>query len=198
MCIPHTSHPFADGPAQECFEALARRAHRNDETLRLEFIDGRIVEKPMADGVHGRIVQWLTERCLDHHPHGWLHSDQGVRLTTCPQGNARPDGLLAPTDTFVGQGEWASADGVLMVVEVTSADPKTTDRDRVEKPRAYAETGIPVYLLIDRGTHEVKVHSLPDGVRYESVLTVPFGKTVPLPDPVGFDLDTGPLTGWVG
>jgi hypothetical protein len=29
----------------------------------------------------------------------------------------------------------------------------------VEKPRAYAETGIPVHLLIDRGTHEVKVHS---------------------------------------
>ncbi|MGX2996096.1 Uma2 family endonuclease [Streptomyces sp. JNUCC 64] len=85
-----------------------------------------------------------------------------------------------------------------MTVEVTSpAHPDATRRDRIEKPRAYAETGIPVHLLIDRDTHEVKVHSLPDGVRYESVLTVPFGKTVPLPDPVGFDLDTEPLTGWV-
>ncbi|MFG2404847.1 hypothetical protein [Streptomyces brevispora] len=46
--------------------------------------------------------------------------------------------------------------------------------------------------LPDRDSHEVKVHSRPDGVRYETVVTVPFGKTVRRPDPVGIDLDTEP------
>lgn len=77
-----------------------------------------------------------------------------------------PNGTVT---TFVGQGEWAGADGALMVVEVTSNDDDTDRRDRVAKPRAYAETSIPVCLLIDRDTGEVKVHSLPDGVQYEQL-----------------------------
>lgn len=42
----------------------------------------------------------------------------------------------------------------------------------------------------------MKVHSQPDGVRYEQVVTVPYGKTVALPDPVGIELDTEPLKNW--
>ncbi|MFI6524822.1 Uma2 family endonuclease [Streptomyces uncialis] len=183
--------------SQEQFEELAHLGNRVDESLRLEFINGRIGEKAVPDGVHGRIIVWLTQFCVQALPGMWLFGEQGIRVETYRKGNARPDGLLAPIDHFVEQGEWASPEGVLMVVEVTSTDSDTTSRDRVDKPRAYAESGIPVYLLIDRGTHEVKVHSLPDGVRYESMLTVPFGKTVPLPDPVGFDLDTEPLKSWV-
>jgi Uma2 family endonuclease len=97
----------------------------------------------------------------------------------------------------VGHGEWADAEPVLMVAEVTSYDCDTDRRDRVEKPRAYAEAGIPVYLLIDRDSCEVTVHSEPDGVRYEKTQTVPFGKPIVLPEPVGVALDTEPLKNWV-
>ena len=62
-------------------------------------------------------------------------------IETCREGRARPDGSLVPADAFVGQGEWADPAPVLMVVEVTSYDSDTDRRDRVEKPRAYAETG---------------------------------------------------------
>ncbi|GAA2952156.1 hypothetical protein GCM10010446_41680 [Streptomyces enissocaesilis] len=86
---------------------------------------------------------------------------------------------------------------MLMVVEVTSYDTATDQRDRVEKPRAYAETGIPVYLLIDRDTREVTVCSEPDGVRYENAHTVPFGKQVALPGPVEITLETEALKEWV-
>ncbi|MFF9013325.1 Uma2 family endonuclease [Streptomyces sp. NPDC014870] len=180
---------------QEGFEELARLGERVDESLRLEFIDGRIGEKAVPDGDHGRIIAWLTRLCLQTNADWWLYPDQGLRIEKYRKGNARPDGCLVPVDAFVGQGEWASADGVLMVVEVTG-DSDTGLRDRVLKPRAYAETGIPVYLLIDRTTGEVKVHSQPDGERYEMVATVPFGKTVALPDPVGLELDTEPLKDW--
>ncbi|WP_406735164.1 Uma2 family endonuclease [Streptomyces sp. NBC_01108] len=182
---------------QEVFEDLARHAIRTEEALRLEFVNGKLGVKAVPDGDHGRIIEWLTRLCMQADPDRWLYAEQGLRIETYRKGNARPDGALARSGAFVGQGEWAGPDGVLMVVEVTSYDEDTDRRDRVEKPRAYAETGIPVYLLIDRDTCEVKVHSQPDGVRYEQVVTVPYGKTVELPDPVGIELDTEPLKNWV-
>ncbi|MFJ2894120.1 Uma2 family endonuclease [Streptomyces sp. NPDC087218] len=182
---------------REPFEALARQALRVEEVPWLEFVNGKPVSKARWDGTRGRIVEWLTRLCSQADPGNWLFAAQGLYVGSYRRGNARPDGALAPLDTFVGQGEWADPAGVLMVVEVTSYDEDTDRRDRVEKPRAYAETGIPVYLLIDRDTCEVKVHSQPDGVRYEQVVTVPYGKTVELPDPVGIELDTEPLKSWV-
>ncbi|MEU9701886.1 Uma2 family endonuclease [Streptomyces sp. NPDC047981] len=184
---------------QSTFEELARLGDRLSDALRLEFIDGKVREKALPDGNHGRIIEWLTRLCVQDDVGWWLYPGQGLRVETYGKGNARPDGLLGPIDTFVGQGEWASAEGVLMVVEVTSYDADTDRRDRVEKPRAYAETGIPVYLLIDRAQGEVRVHSQPgDAGRYDVVITVTFGKTVTLPDPVGLELDTEPLKDWVG
>ncbi|MCI4046533.1 Uma2 family endonuclease [Streptomyces sp. TRM75563] len=182
---------------QDVFEDLARHAIRAEEALRLEFVNGKLGVKAVPDGDHGRIIAWLTQICMQSDPSRWLFGEQGLRIESYRRGNARPDACLAPIDAFVGQGEWANPDDVLMVVEVTSYDEDTDRRDRVEKPRAYAETGIPVYLLIDRDTCEVKVHSQPDGVRYEQVVTVPYGKSVTLPDPVGIELDTEPLTSWV-
>ncbi|MFF3390878.1 Uma2 family endonuclease [Streptomyces sp. NPDC002669] len=184
-------------PPREPFEALARQALRVEEEPWLEFVNGKPVPKARWDGARGRIVEWLTRLCSQADPGNWLFAAQGLYVGSYRRGNARPDGALAPLDTFVGQGEWADPAGVLMVVEVTSYDEDTDRRVRVEKPRAYAETGIPVHLLIDRDTCEVKVHSQPDGVRYEQVVTVPYGKTVELPDPVGIELDTEPLKSWV-
>ncbi|MER7874283.1 Uma2 family endonuclease [Streptomyces solisilvae] len=180
----------------EEFEEYARLAGRVAEGVRWEFINGKIGVTPVPDGDHGRIIQWLARICIQAHPDLWLH-DQGLKVETYRNGHARPDGTLAHGDAFVGQGEWADADPVLMVVEVTSYDSDTDRRDRVEKPRAYAETGIPVYLLVDREAGEVTVFSEPDGVRYETTKTVPFGKPLTLPAPVGVTLDTEPLKGWV-
>ncbi|MFC8953991.1 Uma2 family endonuclease [Streptomyces sp. NPDC057101] len=87
--------------------------------------------------------------------------------------------------------------GVLMTVEVTSGASDTGRRARVEKPHAYAEAGIPVFLLIDRKAGEVRVHSQPYGERYERVVAVPFGKSTTLPEVVGMELDTEPLKNWV-
>ncbi|WP_315902800.1 Uma2 family endonuclease [Streptomyces salinarius] len=167
------------------------------EEARLEFIGGRFGRKVWPDGPRGCVVQWLTRSCLSQRPELWLDSRQGLGVGRHREGRARPDGSLVPSHAFAGAGEWADPAPVLMVVEVTSYDSDTDRRDRVDKPRAYAETGIPVYLLVDRDTCEVKVHSRPDGGRYETVQTLPFGKEVVLPDPVGISLDTEPLKNWV-
>ncbi|MFG3283014.1 Uma2 family endonuclease [Streptomyces sp. NPDC048111] len=181
----------------EDFEALARMASREMEGTRLEFIDGIVRSKAMPDGDHGRIIQWLTRICVQHRPELWLHPGQGIKAQQYRAGRAIPDGALAPSDAFVGQGDWVEPEAVLMVVEVTSWDSDTHRRDHVEKPRAYAETGIPVYLLIDRAKCEVSVYSQPNGRRYESVHIVPYGTDIALPDPVGITLQTERLKDWV-
>ncbi|OEJ33664.1 Uma2 family endonuclease [Streptomyces subrutilus] len=181
----------------EEFESLARIGAREIEGLRLEFIDGKLGVKAVPDGDHGLIIEWLLRICIQHRPELFLYGEQGLKVQQYRAGRARPDGILAPSGFMKAQGEWVDPDPVLMVVEVTSYDSDTDRRDRIEKPRAFAETGIPVYLLIDRDSCEVSVHSEPDGRRYETVRTVPFGKDIHLPDPVGITLQTEPLKDWI-
>ncbi|MEU7635786.1 MULTISPECIES: Uma2 family endonuclease [unclassified Streptomyces] len=191
---------LADPPhimTPEHFEEAARILARLEEGARLELIDGKVKSKPTPDGDHGRIIQWLTRICMQYRPELWLDPAQGIKVQSYRSGRARPDGTLAPMDAFVGQGEWADPASVLMAVEVTSYDSDTEQRDRVEKPRAYAETGIPLYLMIDRKSCQVSLYSEPAGECYENVHTVPFGRSLHLPDPVGITLDTTPLKDWV-
>jgi Uma2 family endonuclease len=195
-----TTHDHPSGATVEEFEVVAKTAAAESEALRLEFIGGRIREKRMPDGDHNEIVMWLQAVCMQHRPDlGLYGSDQGLRVEQYCKGRARPDGSLARRGTFAGQGEWASPEGVLMTVEVTSYDGDTDKRDREEKPLAYGAAGIPVHLLIDREAGTVTVFSAPDpeGTGYRDRHTVAFGMMLALPPPVGFDLETDILKNYV-
>lgn len=178
----------------EEFEDIARHA---PETVRLEFVHGKLGVKAASDGDHSEIIRWITERCMQLRPDLGLYPERGLKVEAYREGRARPDGTLAPKGTFAGHGEWSDAGQVLMVVEVTSYDSDTDHCDRVEKPRAYAQTAIPVYLLVDRNTCETFVFSKPEHGVYTSIARLPFGKTVELPAPVGITLDTEALKAWV-
>ena len=179
----------------EEFEELERHA---PETVRLEFIEGRVVVKPMPDGNHSEICMWLLERCMQARPDVRLHPARGLRTEAYRNGRARADAVLVPRGSLKGRGEWSDAEDVLMAVEITSYDSDTNQRDRVEKPDGYAAAGIPVYLLIDRDDGTVTVFSDPEDGRYRLQLNKPFGATVELPDPVDITLDTDPLKDFVG
>ena len=182
----------------DMFERIAEFAEREDETVRFEFIDGRIGLKKVTNGNHNTITMWLIRQCMRARPELDLNPLQGLKVEAYRKGRARPDGVLAPVDHFVGQGEWADPRGVLMAVEITSYDSDTHMRDRVEKPRAYAEGGIPVYLLIDRDNLSILVHSDPDlEDGYRDIHVVRLGGSVTLPDPVGIELDTEELKQYV-
>lgn len=86
-----------------------------------------------------------------------------------------------------------------MVVEVTSYDSDTDRRDRHEKPTAYGPSGIPLYLLIDRDSCTVIVHSGPDRQvgGYRSIQVAKFGEKVLLPEPMGIEFDTEILKNYV-
>ncbi|ELS55070.1 hypothetical protein STVIR_3972 [Streptomyces viridochromogenes Tue57] len=182
----------------DMFERIAEFAEREDETVRFEFIDGRIGLRKVTNGNHGAITMWLIRQCMRARPELDLNPLQGLKVEAYRKGRARPDGVLAPVDHFVGQGDWADPRGVLMAVEITSYDSDTHKRDRVEKPRAYAEAGIPVYLLIDRDNLSILVHSDPDMEDgYRDIHVVRLGGKVALPDPVGIELDTEELKQYV-
>src|SRR5688572_4322946 len=122
-----TDRPHLD---TDDFDEVFRILARTTEGVRLELIDGKLRSKAVLDGDHGRIIQWLTRICMQARPELWLHPDQGLKVQEYRKGRARPDGSLAPSDAFVGQGEWADPDQVLMAVEVTPYDSDTDERDR--------------------------------------------------------------------
>ena len=183
-------------PAQlstDVFEALAAVA---PESVRLEFVDGRLEVKPLPDGNHAEIVMSLLRQCLTQRPELRLYPGQGLITEAFGQGRSRPDGALAPKGYFKGRGEWSDAAGVLMVVEVTSSQP---ENDRNAKPFGYASAGIPVYLLIDRRRGELVVHSNPSGGRYaDTHHTQGLGERLVLPESVGIVLETGELKELMG
>ncbi|GAA0924586.1 Uma2 family endonuclease [Streptomyces thermoalcalitolerans] len=183
----------------EEFEELAAHVAKRFDAVRLEFINGRVGIEGMTDGNHNTIVMWLMRRCMQSRPDLDLYQGRGLRVEKYCKGRARPDGVLVPAAHFAGQGEWASTEGVLLVLEVTSYDSYTDQRDRKEKPLAYGDAGIPFYLLIDRDDASVTLYSDPaPGEGYRRADKRAFGVTLSLPEPLGFDLDTGELKQYAG
>ncbi|MDX3802104.1 Uma2 family endonuclease [Streptomyces sp. AK04-3B] len=184
LCIRH-------GPLDvEEFEELAASA---PETVRLEYVNGKVVVKAMPDGRHTSIFMWLLRQCMHQRPDLDLAPERGVKAETYRKGRARTDGFLAPVNHFVEDGEWSAPDGTLMAVEITSHDRDTDQRDRIDKPVGYAGAAIPVYLLVDRDNNTVVVFSEPKDGRYQQSVSYSWGATVPLPAPVGITLDTEQL-----
>ncbi|MDH6138353.1 Uma2 family endonuclease [Kitasatospora sp. GP30] len=179
----------------EAFEAIAAAALR--EEVDLEFLDGQLTVRRPVDGDHSEIMRCVAKQCIQRLPGLWPYPRPGLRVELYRTGRARPDCVLAPDESFAGQGEWADPAPVLMAVEVTSYDSDTDARDRRDKVRAYAETDIPVYLLIDRDSCEALVYSDPVDGTYRSLVRRPFGDEVELPAPVGMVLDTERMKNWV-
>ncbi|AJT64177.1 hypothetical protein T261_2503 [Streptomyces lydicus] len=175
-------------------EERARFAARIAEGPRLEFINGRLGVKAAPDGNHSEITAWLQRRCLESRPEWGLYGGRGLKVQADHQGRARPCAALAPRGAFAGRGEWADPGSVLMAVEVAPYDGDS--QNRKERRRAYAEAGIPAYLLIDREDRRAAAYSEPGGGRYRCRTIVSFGLRLSLPAPAGLDLDTEPLTAW--
>ncbi|MDX2544952.1 Uma2 family endonuclease [Streptomyces sp. WI04-05B] len=184
LCVRH-------GPLDvEEFEELAAVA---PETVRLEYINGKVRVKAMPDGNHRSIFMWLLRQCMQHRPDLDLVPESGMKAEAYRKGRARTDGTLVPVDHFRGDGEWSDPNGALMAVEITSHDRDTDQRDRIDKPLGYAAADIPVYLLIDRDNNTVTVFSEPKDGQYRQTAASPWGATVDIPAPVGITLDTEKL-----
>ncbi|MEU2288892.1 Uma2 family endonuclease [Streptomyces sp. NPDC013178] len=173
---------------EQVFQLISATAPKG---WRVELIEGEICVTPPANGEHEEIVSELTEQVIDRRRDRSLRNYTGIGLNlpgASVTGHVVPDLAVAPKGTFDDKEEWHDPSAVLLVAEVTSTS--TADRDREKKILGYARAGIPVYLLIDREAGEVTVHSEPSGDQYAKASKCKLGLTVPLPAPLGFDLDT--------
>jgi Uma2 family endonuclease len=110
-----------------------------------------------------------------------------------------PDLVIAAEDldSIPDPNGWgADATKVALVAEVVSPGRDARQRDLVRKHRAYAQAGIPVYVIIDDqdGTGHVTVHTQPnpEAGTYEASSRVPYGTDVTIPEgpAKGFVIDT--------
>ncbi|MGC9541974.1 Uma2 family endonuclease [Streptomyces sp. UG1] len=173
----------------QAFELSSAKA---PEGWRVELIEAEITcVTPPGDGQHAEIVSEVNHQIVRKDPGDFLFTYTGIGLNIpCASGTGHvlPDLTIAPKGSFHDQEEWHDPSAVLLVAEVTSNS--TAARDREKKMHGYARAGIPVYLLIDREESEVVVYSEPSGDEYTQNPKYKLGLTVPLPAPLGFELDT--------
>jgi Uma2 family endonuclease len=100
-----------------------------------------------------------------------------------------PDVVVVHPDAGTREEERAA---IALVVEVTSpSSPDTVLNDRETKPRQYARSGIPLYLLADQELGSWSLHALASGwQRYQVAADGKFGEPIPLPGPFSFEIAT--------
>jgi Uma2 family endonuclease len=156
-------------------------------------IEGEIVVTPPPDGDHEDYISLIVSQVIKRSRTDMQFSGhKGLRLNGadgCPKDHVIPDGTFAPEQLrlYRGADPWMPCEGVAMVLEVTSSKPKI---DREVKRRCYARGGIPLYLLVDRGLSTVTLFSDPEKNDYRELCSLAFGKSLTLPEPFAFDLDT--------
>ncbi|MGW0846100.1 Uma2 family endonuclease [Streptomyces sp. NPDC002787] len=173
---------------EQAFELFSAAA---PEGWRVELIEGEICVTPPANGEHEEIVSEVNHQVGRKVRDNSLRNFTGIGLTvpgSSATGHVVPDLVIAPKGSFSDQEEWHDPSPVLLVAEVTSGS--TADRDREKKILGYARAAIPVYLLIDREEGQVTVYSDPSGDEYAKSAQHKMGLAVPLPAPLGFELDT--------
>ncbi|WP_240982947.1 Uma2 family endonuclease [Streptomyces sp. S3(2020)] len=171
---------------QQVFELFSATAPKG---WRVELIEGEICVTPPANGEHEEIVSELSGQIRDHDKGVGRYTGIGLNVPAASDtGHVVPDLVIAPKGSFDDEEEWHDASPVVLVAEVTSTS--TAERDRTKKIHGYARAGIPVYLLIDREEAEVTVFAEPSGDEYAQAHKHKLGLVVPLPAPLGFELDT--------
>ncbi|MFD9958125.1 Uma2 family endonuclease [Amycolatopsis sp. NPDC058986] len=178
------------------WDALLRTWRELDvpEGWRAEIIEGGIVVMTPPPGRgHNLIADVLHPAVKTAVPREWaVLQTLGVSVP----GLCRiyePDLVVVPR-AVVSAGadsEPVPAEEAKLAVEIVSKNNARTDR--VEKLRAYAVAGIPLYLLIDRFADEgpwVTLFSKPVDGHYRHTDGVPFGGKITIPEPVGLVLDT--------
>ncbi|MDT0309749.1 Uma2 family endonuclease [Streptomyces sp. DSM 44917] len=178
-----------DDLLEEAFRAL-----ETPEGLQAELIEGDVVVTPPPSGDHEKHISRLVKLVLKHSSTAMDFSGhKGLLLPRaggCPRNYVIPDATFVPEelDAFAAAPPWMAPDDVTMVAEVTSSHPET---DRLVKRRCYAQAAIPLYLLLDREQSLATLYSQPKAADYKGVIAVSYGRPLPLPEPFGFELDTG-------
>jgi Uma2 family endonuclease len=162
------------------------------EEIWAEIVDGEIIVSPFPNNPHQHIVRYLLRLFAASIPLDWDIEPAGGLMLQPDKQEYRPDLYLAPHDAWTEDQPGALPEKVGLVVEVVSPGRRDIERDRVSKYKAYAQAGIPLYLLIDRydGDGFTTLYSNPSGSEYLDTHKVAFGDKLLLPEPFEVEVDT--------
>lgn len=151
---PESIHRFT----VEDYGAMSR-AGIFDDDVRMELVDGVLIEMSQSSPRHSSVVEWLTAHfVLAVHPTYRVRVQDGI--ATGPYDYLSPDLMVIepiPRDRLL--------DGALLVVEVSNT---SRARDR-RKTADYAAAGVPEYWIVDVDRDELLVQRSPVGDMYASV-----------------------------
>lgn len=115
-----------------------------DNSQRLELVDGAVVVSPAPDRRHQRLLCRLVVQ-LDAALPRELAVEPGINVVLSEKRLLIPD--LAVTTTPGASGVYAGSSEVMLAIEITS--PSSRTYDRVLKRQLYADAGVPHYLVVD-------------------------------------------------
>ena len=162
---------------------------------RVELIDGQIVVSPTASRGHSNVVTELIDQLAEVKQRQWeRHTNLTVHIPVTRE-RLIPDLAVVPEDVPGFDENELLAPAVLLVGEVVS--PHSRREDREVKPRAYAQAGVPLYLLIDRFANPsaVTLFRQPGEGGYGKRQVATAGEPLRLPKPFGIALDIARLLG---
>lgn len=117
----------------------------------------------------------------------WALPDMGIGIPGDRRG-PQPDIAVVPAGSFREDENPVRKELVVAVIEVVSKTTRAEDYG--DKPGIYADMGIPVYVIVDRGRETVKVLSQPESAGYSVETISPIGKSFWIPEPVSMTVDT--------
>ncbi|MFI5472872.1 Uma2 family endonuclease [Streptomyces cacaoi] len=174
--------------------SLADAADRLWEELpghRVEILNGSIVVTPPPDGPHQESCYEVAYQFRD--AGAWevgLRAVPGIGLwlPTGPVDYAVPDVSVVDADykdALVEKNCYAPH-VFRLVLEVTSTN---WSNDTIIKLGAFAQAGIPVYVIADRTHDEVLLYTAPADGKYPDPVRYQRGQAVPVPESVGVALE---------
>lgn len=175
--------------------AIADEIMERHPGYRVEIIGGHLLVTPSPDAPHARALTGLMIPFIAAGLHGAeteVLQNIGLWLPTGAEDYAIPDLAVVDADIDDHLVENNAYDPVCfrLVLEVTSGNWKD---DLKTKVGAYAEAGVPVYVVVDRKHQRLHVLTEPSGGAYASHRVHAPGETVTLPDSIGAEvvLDAG-------
>ena len=164
-----------------------------DEDVEGELVDGTLEEEEMPSFLHEIIVSWLNEALRR-----WVRRRGGqvagseTKIAVGARRGRKPDLSVYLRSRLPALDDALVRVTPYLVVEVTSPRPRDARRDRVDKLRDYARTGIRYYWILDPRLRTLEVFERAATARYSLALTASDGR-VRIPGCHGLALDLDAL-----
>ncbi|MER6035391.1 Uma2 family endonuclease [Streptomyces sp. NPDC001835] len=170
----------------EMFERLEKMPV--PEGYKVEIVEGTVFMSPQRD-THWEIIADIYEQLRVKYPRKRVKSDVRIDYPGHLNGFATDVTVMSEGAARTEDGRWDCGD-VEFVAEVVSRGTATNDYG--PKKAAYAEAGVPVYVIADPYRGECHVLTHPKDGRYALEVKADFGEELDLTGtPVGLVLKTG-------